>query len=173
MGISNVQQGEDIKTIQWSETSYLGYYKNGQLIPFFNDTLLQKPLYIAQNQELVTTYTVNVVTGPADRGCENWATVIIKNYVPLKIPNAFSPNNDGLNDTWVIEGVARYPQTKLRIYNRWGSELYESGEGYQVQWDGTNNGSPLATGTYYYVIDFRGSYDNTDYSTSGVIVIVR
>ncbi|WP_242135528.1 T9SS type B sorting domain-containing protein, partial [Aestuariivivens marinum] len=79
----------------------------------------------------------------------------------LTIYNEFSPNGDGDNDTFVIDCVERYPESKLEVYNRWGTKVYEV-RGYQNDWDGTSNESliingseKLPTGTYYYVLDLK------------------
>ncbi|WP_299578773.1 gliding motility-associated C-terminal domain-containing protein [uncultured Sunxiuqinia sp.] len=80
----------------------------------------------------------------------------------LFIPNAFSPNGDGINDYFEIIGIDGYERVKLRILNRWGSLIYESnnygrsGDGF---WDGTASkgirfgDGQIATGTYYYILD--------------------
>ena len=63
---------------------------------------------------------------------------------PGKIPNVFTPNHDGLNDEFFIEGISLTPW-QLKIYNRWGSCVYKS-DAYQNDWQGEG----LVTGTYYY-----------------------
>ena len=76
----------------------------------------------------------------------------------LHIPNAFSPNNDGINDFWVIRGIEGYPNNKLRVYNRWNNRVYER-EGYRNNWDGKNQmqiyfgDGELPEATYFYVLD--------------------
>jgi gliding motility-associated-like protein len=67
----------------------------------------------------------------------------------LAIPNTFTPNGDGINDTWVIPNLEYYPKSTVNIFNRWGQKLFSS-TGYPVPWDGTYQGSQLPTGTYYY-----------------------
>ncbi len=73
--------------------------------------------------------------------------------------NEFSPNNDGVNDTFVIGCIENYPNNKLEIYNRWGNIVY-SKRNYNNEFDGTSNGratvntsEKLPDGTYYYVLD--------------------
>jgi gliding motility-associated-like protein len=73
--------------------------------------------------------------------------------------NEFSPNDDGINDTFVIECIENYPNNKLEIYNRWGNVVY-SKRGYRNEFNGTSNGrvtintsEKLPDGTYYYVLD--------------------
>ena len=69
----------------------------------------------------------------------------------LKIPNGISPNGDGINDTWMIEGIEAFPDVQIKVHNRWGDEVYRS-RGYKTYWDGTRNGVPLPDGAYYYLI---------------------
>ncbi|MEM6965221.1 MAG: gliding motility-associated C-terminal domain-containing protein [Bacteroidota bacterium] len=104
-------------------------------------------------------------------GCDT-ATVFL--YVlcdDLIIYNGFSPNNDGVNEVFYIEGVENYPDNELQIFNRWGNEVYFE-QGYLNNWRGTWAGKPLADGTYFYVF----SYVNADGKTvdmSGYVQIHR
>jgi gliding motility-associated-like protein len=67
------------------------------------------------------------------------------------IPNGFSPNGDGFNDTWDIPYLNQYPDSKVKVFNRWGQELYSS-NGNSNPWNGTFNGKDLPTADYYYII---------------------
>ena len=68
------------------------------------------------------------------------------------IPNWFSPNSNGKEDIWLIEGF-EYGQLMLRIFNVYGQELYYTESQNYVPWDGTYNGKDLPNGDYYYVIE--------------------
>ena len=76
----------------------------------------------------------------------------------LTIPQAITPNGDGYNDVFIIDGIENYPNNELVIFNRWGSEVFRV-KNYQNDWNGksTNNfnvwGEDLPTGTYYYLFD--------------------
>ena len=74
----------------------------------------------------------------------------------IEIPNTFTPNGDGFNDTFRIISLEHYPDNILRLYNRWGDEIY-SKEGYVNDWDGTNakNGKKLPDGVYYYILELN------------------
>ena len=69
--------------------------------------------------------------------------------------NAFSPNKDGINDTWIIYGISEYPDNEMLIFNRWGDRVWAA-EGYDnagTVWSGEHeNGSLLPDGTYYYLL---------------------
>ena len=71
----------------------------------------------------------------------------------LVIPNTFTPNNDGTNDSWMVRNIEFHPESKVEIFNRWGTKLYETA-GYQNDWGGTYNGKNLPVDTYFYVIQF-------------------
>jgi len=79
------------------------------------------------------------------------------------IPNVFTPNNDGDNEFFYIEGLERHENSILKIFNRWGNIVYENGN-YINNWNGDNkNGKPVSDGTYYYVLilengdDYKGT----------------
>ena len=84
------------------------------------------------------------------------------------IPTLFTPNGDGIHDTWVIDGLDIYPDILVQVFNRWGQLLFES-RGYTDAWDGTHNGNELPAGAYYYVIDL----DNDTKPLNGAITIKR
>ncbi|MEJ2881827.1 gliding motility-associated C-terminal domain-containing protein [Pedobacter sp. GR22-6] len=77
--------------------------------------------------------------------------VFVRVYQTVKIPNVFSPNSDGLNDTWKIGAIESYEQPIVRVMNRSGELVFES-TGYDQDWDGKQGGKDLPVGVYYYVI---------------------
>jgi gliding motility-associated-like protein len=96
-----------------------------------------------------TKYYLNVIS---EAGCPNKDSLEIKVLKKLQIPKAFSPNGDGVNETWELGGIEDYPNISIEIYNRWGQQVYTS-QGYPSPWDGKRNGSDLPVGAYYYIID--------------------
>ena len=86
----------------------------------------------------------------------------------LTIPNAITPNGDGINDYWDISGIENYSAAIVKIYNRYGQIVFES-RGYPKPFDGSLNGKHLPDGAYYYVINL-----GTNCSLlSGSITIIR
>lgn len=108
------------------------------------------------------------------RGCSGRGnTVIASDCNPLLfIPNAFSPNADGLNDVFSIE--SSFIQIHgIQIFDRWGSIVYYS-NGEQNPWDGTKKGDPLPTGVYLYVISYEDLLEKDDIkSQSGTLHLIR
>ncbi len=89
----------------------------------------------------------------------------------INIPNAFSPNGDGINDTWRLSPQGLVANYKLVIFNRYGQSVYTS-QDINAVWDGTMHGKPLPVGTYYYVLQYTDSF-NKPAKRSGFVVIVR
>ncbi len=84
------------------------------------------------------------------------------------IPNTFTPNGDGINDTWNIKYIENYPNCTIDIFNRYGTKLYTS-VGYPIPWGGKYNGANLPVGTYYYIINLG----NGQSVISGYVAIIR
>jgi gliding motility-associated-like protein len=89
--------------------------------------------------------------------CTASDVLTVKVLKPVSIPNAFSPNGDGINDRWVIENLPDYADCMVAIFNRYGQKIYEQ-KGYSNAWDGTVNGKPMPLATYYYVIDLKNGF---------------
>ena len=85
-------------------------------------------------------------------GCSDSASVHVKVLKLPIVPNAFSPNGDGINDVWVIRYLDQYPNSEVRVFNRYGQPVYRS-NGYYVPWNGTHNGQALPVATYYWIIN--------------------
>ena len=83
-------------------------------------------------------------------------------YTEMFFPDAFSPNEDGSNDTFEILGGEYYIHGTLEVYNRWGQLLYKNEE-YNNDWKGTNNNNEdLVEGTYFYV--YTASYSHEKFN---------
>jgi gliding motility-associated-like protein len=90
-------------------------------------------------------------------GCTASETINITNYcADVKLANTFTPNGDGVNDTWTIAGLNNNTNTIVTIFNRLGTVVFES-RGYATPWNGEYQGKKLPTGTYYYVISIKGN----------------
>ena len=111
------------------------------------------------------TYMLTVTT---NKGCSASDQVFIKVLKLPAIPNIFSPNGDGIHDTWVIEYLDTYPGSTVDIFNRYGQKIFHS-EGYTKPWDGTINGKPVPIGTYYYIVNPK----NGRTIMSGYVDVIR
>jgi gliding motility-associated-like protein len=85
-------------------------------------------------------------------GCEKGKVKISVYCDELLIYSGFSPNGDGTNDNFMVQGIERFPNNKLSVFNRWGNQVYEA-ENYANDWDGTSSGQRLPDGTYFYIFE--------------------
>ncbi|RZL61861.1 MAG: gliding motility-associated C-terminal domain-containing protein, partial [Pedobacter sp.] len=109
------------------------------------------------------TYTLTVISD-----C-NTSTddVFVKVYPKIEIPNTFTPNGDGINDTWNIPSISAFEKPKLQVINRNGQLVYETRNA--EPWDGKSDGKNLPVGVYYYNL-----YLNEDFKLySGWVMLTR
>lgn len=105
------------------------------------------------------TYKVTVTD---QAGCSVSREVFVNSQKPncLIIPEAFTPNDDLINDTWLIDNKEMYPLIEITIYNRWGQVLWKSEKGYPIPWDGKSRGENLPVDSYHYLIDLHDGTRN-------------
>ncbi len=137
------------------------------------------PSQLATLPIVTTIATINSPLGtygliPSGAVAANYApayvdgTLTITPLITPVIPNTFTPNGDNINDTWIITHIEAYPACKVSIFNRYGSLLFYS-VGYPIPWNGEFNGTPVPSGTYYYIIDLH----NHTPLLSGSLTVIR
>ncbi|MBC3789090.1 gliding motility-associated C-terminal domain-containing protein [Spirosoma utsteinense] len=122
-------------TFEWSPPTYL------------DNPSMATPSAVSIDRDITYTLTVGNETG-----CTTRDTVHITVYERVWIPDAFSPNSDGLNDVWVLSGIEAFPQATVTVFNRWGEVIYQSDKGYHQPFDGRSGGIDLPTGLYPYTL---------------------
>jgi gliding motility-associated-like protein len=127
---------------------------------------VQNPLF-KPNDEGLNAFPY-IVTVTSDKGCAQQDTITINVLWNLSFPSGFTPNDDGINDTWVIPAAEAVP-VSVDVFNRWGEHVY-SAKRYQNDWDGSFNGKPLSIGTYYYIVTIQ--VGNAKKTFSGPLTIV-
>jgi gliding motility-associated-like protein len=99
--------------------------------------------------------------------CDQATVLVLVNDLPFFIPEAFSPNGDGINDEFVINGLSKYQTVEITLFNRWGNVVYQSknygeGQGKGGFWNGTASqglrfgSGPVPAGTYFYILKLDG-----------------
>jgi gliding motility-associated-like protein len=121
------------------------------------------------NTELTGGIYSLTITDTKNCSFETTYTVEPENVECLVIPDIFTPNGDGYNDTWVIENIDLFPDAKVEIYNRWGDIIFESEKGYPTAWDGTWNGKQVPFGSYVYILDLG----NGEKPLNGIVTVKR
>ncbi|MDH5381916.1 MAG: gliding motility-associated C-terminal domain-containing protein, partial [Cyclobacteriaceae bacterium] len=116
------------------------------------------------------TYTFEVKVFDLDgaNALDNVNVTVESEFAAVVPRNFFSPNGDGINDTWEIENYERLTDCLIEIYNLKGKLIF-SEIGYQQSWDGSNNGAAVKSGVYYYFIRLKG----TELIKSGTITLVK
>ena len=92
------------------------------------------------------------------RNCTKNFSVQIGDYEKLVLPNIFTPNNDGRNDTFIPMEMCGVASGTLKIFNRWGQLIAETPD-IAKGWNGKVNGKKAADGVYFYLVeyaDFKG-----------------
>ncbi len=161
-----VDAGEDETIYAGSTTNLAVNVENGTGSYFYS---WEPKLYVidpnsnsTKTVELNAATTFEITVIDANTGCvgSDTKTITVEESAEglLKFFTGFSPNGDGVNDTWVIEGIEKFPENKVMFFNRWGDKVKEliNYNNTSVAWGGTNNkGDRLPDGTYYYVVDLQ------------------
>lgn len=123
------------------------------------------------------TYEYTVCDDGIPPECTTAIISILVKEGPFTFNTGFTPNGDGFNETWNIEGILSYPNNVVKIYNRWGNLVYQA-KGYNnnnVVWRGESNQGIIVgdrqvpSGSYYFLLD---SGDGSK-PVSGYVVLIR
>lgn len=155
--------GESIQLNASASSNVVNYVWSPQA--YLSEAFIQNPIATPQT---TITYTLTVTDM---NGCENsddvTITAIERPIYTIVIYNTFTPNGDGINDTWYIENIDKYPNNVVQVYNRNGHIVYEK-KGYLNEWDGKYYGNNLPAATYYYIVDLG---DNSEVLKGNVTIV--
>lgn len=119
----------------------------------------------------IDSFTYEICSQNCEMECSR-ATVLVTvgEDALCTVPTIFTPNEDGINDEFVVPCLAtdRFPANVVSIFNQWGDQVFRS-EPYRNDWKGTYDGQDLPVGTYFYVIEFG----NGESVQSGFLVLER
>ena len=109
-------------------------------------------------------------------GCKAEAYIIVNPAnccEKVFIPNAFTPNGDGVNETFNLRTPLTMNEVRFTVVNRWGQKVWETNNQLD-QWDGNySNGTPADVGTYFYVLRYQCDSDKNRYFLKGDITVIR
>lgn len=142
---------------------HYSWYHNGRLIGTNNEQVIL----------LNNLFNYIEVVGMLDNGCMDTFSVTQTSEpcCDIFIPNAFSPNGDGLNDHFQTLSQGNFLTFQLQIFNRWGQLLFSS-LNKDISWDGSYIGRPAAVGTYFYHIKAK-CLDGTQLIRKGEVHLIR
>ena len=150
-------------TLEWHFThqgvdgsSSVTRYEENTVYTFMDAGVTVVALYVRQQEELVDSAKINVTIYDSH----------------LEMPNAFTPNNDGANDTYSAKKNHKsIVEFHAYIFNRWGQKLYEWTD-VNGEWDGTYNGHPVKDGVYFVLVNARGA-DGKEYKIRRDVNLIR
>ena len=146
--------------VQWDWSTSDGFFYSGSSVGHqFADSGLYR----------VTLSIVN------DKGCEDetYQDVYVNADLLVHIPNGFSPNGDGINDTYGLGGITQgVNKLQMTIYNRWGEIIFSS-TNVADRWDGTYQGKPVPQGVYLYMIQYTNPKQTKWYYLNGEIHLMK
>lgn len=171
-GLSVITRGDSVRLQVFTDLNADQYLVS----PGSPDPISTSSFFVAP--EITTTYEVTAID---ELGCTTTTTakVVVDRYVPVYIPNAFSPNGDGVNDTYRVYGrkdVVSF--TNFAIFNRWGQEVYlldgpVGPQDVNWGWDGTTQEGRLhEQGVYVYTITVTFA-NGTTQTFKGDLVLMR
>lgn len=145
-----VQLGPDVSIIEGDSVKLLAQVTQGAQYAWtpperLTSTDALRPLAFP------TQTTIYRLTATMANGCVSSEDIKVTVFPKLTVPQGITPNGDGVNDVWELPGITEYPDAEVKIFNRWGSEVFYS-KGYATPFDGTQNGRKLPVATYYYLI---------------------
>jgi len=165
-----------------SNLKYIGITgENAGNVTVVDHVITWKIPALANNQKMVLSLkttaikagtvvnTANVSAIEPDPNLVNNISTDIKEIIgEVMVPNVITPNGDGKNDVFRIDGLELHPNNTLSIFNRWGNEVYRSNGPYKNDW----NGNGLNEGTYYYLLKIKEK-DGSERSNTGWITLIK
>ena len=125
------------------------------------------------------TYTVVAYSGRGKCLASSSVVIILESAVSFSIPTIFTPDNDGINDTYYLTNVSGINHVNAHIYDRYGNLVYSAEKhddngNANIFWDGTEgNGKNLPSGVYMYIIELKGVDNVAIEQKKGTITLVR
>jgi gliding motility-associated-like protein len=168
-----VRLGNDITIFKGDtvtiKSTITGSYKNDLVVSWsptvgLNSSTIGRPV---ASPSATTVYVLNAKS--LSSNCTNQDTIVVIVKTKILIPTGFTPNEDGINEAWILEGIEDYPNAEVKIFNRWGGEIFTTKNYPNNPFDGKKDSSTLPIGTYYYVIKTGDDVP----TLTGYVTIVR
>lgn len=134
------------------KSTITGSYKNDLVVSWspttgLNNSTIGRPV---ASPSTTTLYILSAKSLSSD--CVNQDTIVLIVKTKIQIPTGFTPNEDNINENWILEGIEDYPNAEVKIFNRWGGEIFTTKNYLNNPFSGKKDNATLPMGTYYYVI---------------------
>jgi gliding motility-associated-like protein len=160
--------GPDKVAAQGTTVPLLGMASGGIMAWTPSTWFIDNPL-LAQPMVRPPADTAYILTVTSANGCGVASdTVRVFIFKGLAIPSAFSPNGDGLNDSWNIAALSMFSTFELSVFNRYGQTVFQT-KNMLKPWDGRYKGKLLSGGTYVYLIQIN----QYPYTIKGYVTIIQ
>jgi gliding motility-associated-like protein len=167
-----------ISTMYQTEFNFTNLSTNGDVYQWYFDdldsTMIENPTYIFPTGDsgmYEICLNVTSINGCIDHTCQSIEITAVPN---IYIPNAFTPDNDGLNDYFnpIITGVL-VREFVFQIFDRWGALIFETNSPSEVFWDGTYLGEQVQLDTYIWKLSALNKYDLSEIKQVGHVTVIR
>ena len=151
-----VRLGNDITIFRGDtvtiKSTVTGSFKNDLVVNWspttgLNNSTIGRPV---ASPSATTQYVLSAKSLSSE--CINQDTIMVIVKTKIQIPTGFTPNEDNINENWILEGIEDYPNAEVKVFNRWGGEIFTTKNYQNNPFDGKKDNSILPMGTYYYVI---------------------
>jgi gliding motility-associated-like protein len=168
-----IQLGNDLTIFRGDtvrlKSSISGSFTNNVLVQWSPSVGLDNPSVSRPLASPNTTQTYILSATAPLSGCKNQDTIVVIVKTRIIIPSGFTPNDDSVNDAWVLEGIEDYPNSEVSIFNRWGAEIFTTKNYTSNPFNGKKDNDFLPMGTYFYVIKTGDSVP----TQTGYVTLVR
>ena len=159
---TNIHQGEQVTLSTPYNTNYQYSWTNNS---GFSGSTSEETV----TPETSTVYFLEVMDN--NTGCKDTASLgVAVADLQLVIFNTFTPNNDGINDKWIITNINQFSDNQVEVFNRTGNLVFKQ-KNYDNTWNGSFEGKTVPAGTYYYIITTDNA--GTKFYTYGSLTIIR
>jgi gliding motility-associated-like protein len=177
----SIYYSPSVVTLMRNEVEFEGSYNNGPIVYWrwdFGDVMTLGDTANTQNASYTYTYVSNypvMLIAENVYGCRDtvYRVVSVNEEFSMYIPDAFTPNGDGLNDVFNVKGAGFVEEGfEMRIYDRWGELIYKTNDVYKG-WDGTVKGVPAKNDVYVYKIRCFTTVQNMKKEFVGHVTLYR
>jgi gliding motility-associated-like protein len=161
LAVTNTSTGS-INAWNW-QYDVLGNSTLENPLPFLFPTINREAYYTVK----LTVYNTTLNCADSTR-----KTLTVLDHCLIEVPTAFTPNNDGLNDTFSPHNALKANNYSFKVFNRWGQLMFESNN-WQARWDGRFNGAVQGTGVYVWMLGYTHRDTNQPVFRKGTVTLIK